>query len=95
MGSISVNGSLVATVNPSLMPRAVRSAASQAVTYQLSSAYLDQLFDDACLVLSTVPDSLPAVGACLLMPTCPTSLKSAACSAMSRLARGMTPCHAL
>jgi hypothetical protein len=61
VGSISVNGSLVAYVNPSLMPRAVGSAASQAVTYQLSSADLDQLFDDACLVLSTVPDSLPAV----------------------------------
>jgi hypothetical protein len=49
-----VNGSLVTSVNPSLMPRAVGSAASQAVTYQLSSADLDQLFDDACLVLSTV-----------------------------------------
>jgi hypothetical protein len=61
VGSISVNGSLVTTVNPSLMPRAVGSAASQAVTYQLSSADLDQLFDDACLVLPTVPDSLPAV----------------------------------
>jgi hypothetical protein len=60
-GSISVNGSLVASVNPSLMPRAVGSTASQAVTYQLSSADLDQLFDDACLMLSTVPDSLPAV----------------------------------
>jgi hypothetical protein len=43
------------------MPRAVGSAASQAVTYQLSSAKLDQLFDDACLVLSTVPDFLFAV----------------------------------
>jgi hypothetical protein len=95
VGSISVNGSLVASVNPSLMPRAVGSAASQAVTYQLSSANLDQLFDDACLVLSTVPDSLPAVRGLPLMPTCPTSLESAACSAMPRLARGMTPCHAL
>jgi hypothetical protein len=56
VGSISVNRSLVATVNPSLMPLAVGSAASQAVTYQLSSADLDQLLDDACLVLSTVPD---------------------------------------
>jgi hypothetical protein len=55
-GSISVNRSLVATVNPSLMPLAVGLAASQAVTYQLSSADLDQLLDDACLVLSTVPD---------------------------------------
>jgi hypothetical protein len=43
VGSISVNGSLVASVNPSLMPRAVGAAASQAVTYQLSSADLDQL----------------------------------------------------
>jgi hypothetical protein len=61
VGSISVNGSLVASVNLSLMPRAVGSAASQAVTYQLSNADLDLLFDDACLVLSTVPDYLPAV----------------------------------
>jgi hypothetical protein len=61
VGSISVNRSLVASVNPSLMPRAVGSAASQSVTHQLSSADLDQLFDDACLVLSTVPHSIPAV----------------------------------
>jgi hypothetical protein len=61
VGSISMNGSLVATVDPSLMLRAVGSAASQAVTCQLSSTDLDQLFDDACLLLSTVPDSLPAV----------------------------------
>jgi hypothetical protein len=47
VGSISVNGSLVANVSPSLMPRAVGSSASQAVTYQLSGADLDQLFDDA------------------------------------------------
>jgi hypothetical protein len=33
VGSTTVNGSLVASVNPSLMPRAVESAASQAVTY--------------------------------------------------------------
>jgi hypothetical protein len=56
-----MEGSLAASVNPSLMPRAVGSAASQAVTYQLLSANLDLLFDDACLLLSTVPDSLPAV----------------------------------
>jgi hypothetical protein len=61
VGSISVNRSLVTTVNSSLMPLAVRSAASQAVTCQRSSADLDQLFDDACLVLSTVTDFLPAV----------------------------------
>jgi hypothetical protein len=39
---------------PALLDRAI-------VTYKLSSADLDQFFDDACLVLSTVPDSLPAV----------------------------------
>jgi hypothetical protein len=63
VGSISVNGNLVATVNPSLMPRAVGSAASQAVTDRLisSRALISKLVDYACLVLSTVPDSLPAV----------------------------------
>jgi hypothetical protein len=61
VGGISVNRSLVATVIPSLMPLAAGSAASQVVTYQLSSADLDQLLDDACLVLSTVPDFLSAV----------------------------------
>jgi hypothetical protein len=61
VGSISVNRSLVATVNPSLMPLAVGSAAPQAVTYQLSSPDLDQLLGDECLVLSTIPDFLPAV----------------------------------
>jgi hypothetical protein len=59
--SISVNGGMVTTVNPSLMPCAAGSAASQAVTCQLSSASIDQLFDDTCLVLSTVPDSFPSV----------------------------------
>jgi hypothetical protein len=41
-------------------------------TYLLSSADLDQLFDDACLVLSTVPFLLPCHALCALFPK-PTS----------------------
>jgi hypothetical protein len=93
VGSISVNGSLVAIVNPSLMPRAVGSAASQAVTFQLSSADLDQLYDNACLVLATVPDSLPVVR--VLPADAHLIYKLGERSMFCDASAGMTPCHAL
>jgi hypothetical protein len=92
VGSISVNGSLVATVNPSLMPRAVGSAASQVVTYQLLSADLDQLFVDAwCCPPS--PISFLLSGACLLMPTCLTSLENMFCDVSAGQGDDTLPCE--